>query len=142
MKRLDRIRTLLFAIFALAILNSCSEEKDPVIGIWDDNIKLSSKYAEFNAEADSVIITTEGDWWWVNGITVGDSSYSFYNDENIDLESEQYSINQDFFVVERSDKNTLFIKMERNSSGKERTMTVSLEAGNYFDYVQIKQLGQ
>jgi hypothetical protein len=44
-------------------------------------------------------------------------------------------------LIERRDKNTLFIKLEANNTEKERVMNITLEAGDYFDYVTIKQAG-
>lgn len=126
-------------IMIIALLSSCSDKEDP-IGKWDDNIKLSTKSAEFNAKSDSIIIKTEGDWWWIEQISLGDNHYQYYNRTDIDLESTSYFIKEADFVVERRDENTLFIKLNRNNTGKERIMTISLEAGDYFDYINIKQL--
>ena len=120
------------------MISSCSDKKDP-IGKWDDNIKLSTKNVEFGVMADSVLITTGGDWWWIAEISLDDISYSYYNNEDINLESDSYTILEDSFVVERRDKNSLFIKLNENVTGNERVMTIVLEAGNYFDYVYIKQ---
>ncbi|MCF6242053.1 MAG: hypothetical protein L3J74_11990 [Bacteroidales bacterium] len=126
---------LLFLSFIL--IYSCNKEE--YIGMWDDIIKLSVKNVEFGANTDSVLIKTEGDWWWIYGISFEDSTYSYNHDEDINLESNNYIIIEDNFVVERRDKNTLFIKLDKNTSGKERIMTVGLEAGDYFDSVTIKQ---
>lgn len=132
---MNKVFILILGIF---LISSCSD-KEVLIGKWDDNIKLSTKYVELAAKADSVTITTEGDWWWINGITFKDSTYQYYQREDINLESDSYSIKEDCFVVERRDKNTLFIKLVENTSGKERSVNITLEAGNYFDYVKIKQ---
>jgi len=123
------------------ILISCSDNEDP-IGKWDDIIKLSTKNVNLTAKTDSVTITTEGDWWWINGIAFEDSTYSYYNRDDINLESDYYSIKEEHFVVERQDKNTLFVKIFENNTGTERQMNISLEAGNYFDYVTIIQSAQ
>ena len=37
---------------------------------------------------------------------------------------------------------TIFIKLDENKTGIERNMTITFEAGNYFDYVDIKQLAE
>ncbi len=118
------------------LVSSCS---DPVEGKWDDNIKLSAKNFEFGAKVDSVIITTGGDWWWIDEISIDDSTFSYYNNENVNFKLDSYSIVENSFVIERRDKNTLFIKLEENITGKERVMRIGLQAGNYFDYVTIKQ---
>jgi hypothetical protein len=113
---------------------SCSEKK---VGNWDDNIKLSTKAIEFSASGDSVTIKTEGSWWWITDITV-DSIY-FYGFKGVDLQSDNYSIKQDCFDVERRDKNTLFIKVDANPLNVKRIITVGLEAGDYFDKITITQ---
>jgi len=128
---------VILLFISIILISSCSKEEP--IGKWDDNIKLSIKYIEFGANPDSVIITTEGDWWWIDGISLDDISYSYYDDENVNLESDSYIISENNFVVERRDKNTLFIKLNENTSGKERVMIIGLEAGDYFDSVTIKQ---
>jgi hypothetical protein len=131
-----RIFYVICSVIVFTFLTSCNDKKE-IVGKWDDIIKLSSKYAEFNVKTDSVIIKTEGDWWWVEGISVNDSNYYYHKD--IDLESDFYSIKEDCFVVERQDKNTLFIKLNENLTGEDRFMRLVLEAGDYFDYVTIKQ---
>lgn len=127
---------LLISIFFII---SCSSEKEDPIGLWDDNIKLSTKSVEFGVKADSVIITTEGDWWWIVSISLNDSTYCYNNNENINLESDSYTIIEDNFVVERREKNTLFVKLDDNVTGDERVLIIGLEAGDYFDSVRINQ---
>ena len=72
-----------YALFQLiSLFSSCSDKEDPD-GKWDDNIKLSTKSAEFSAGADSITITTEGTWWWINYITVNSKTY-YYDNEDAD----------------------------------------------------------
>lgn len=138
-KLLKHKRMKSYLILSLAVLSitlfSCTENKKD--GDWDDNIKLSLKSAEFNAEGDSVLITTKGNWWWVNFISVNDRK--FYDFSNINLESENYTIKQDCFIVERRNKNTLVIKLDANPLNTNRIVVVGLEAGDYFDNVKITQ---
>ncbi len=126
--------------FCIIIMSSCSDKED-LIGKWDDNIKLSTKNVEFSSEVDSVTITTEGDCWWIDAITFENSTYGYYGREDINLESDSYSIIEEQFLVERRDKNTLFVKINKNNTGEERIMNITFEAGDYFDYVNIKQAG-
>jgi len=129
-----------FLIVGILIFVSCSNtDNEELIGTSDDTIKLSTKSVDLTAKADSVVITTEGDFWWIEGISFKDSLYSYDNREDIDLESEAYLIKEDDFVVERRDKNTFFVKINKNNTGVERKMNVYLEAGNYFDNVSIVQ---
>lgn len=138
------MKSIIYFLSSLSIVSlgfSCTTEKGDPIGRWSDNIKLSKKSVEFDAQADSVIIKTEGDWWWIEGIRLNDSIYQYYHRSDINLESDRYTIKEEEFVVERRDKNTLFIKMEENSAEEPRLLDITVEAGNYFDYVVIKQAG-
>ncbi len=130
-------RVIIFLV-SIFLISSCSDLLQPK-GKWDDNIKLSTRSVEFGAGADSAIITTKGNWWWIDGISFEDSTYMYYNRKDIDLESEAYIIVENCFVVERRDKNTLYVKFNENITGKERLMRIDLEAGDYFDYVNVKQ---
>ncbi len=122
-------------LIIIAITNySCSKKK---IGDWDDIIKLSTKEVEFNSTADSVIITTEGSWWWITDISV-DGKY-YYDFTGIDLQANSYSIKQDCFNVEKRDNKTLFIKLDGNPLIVNRIITIGLEAGDYFDRITITQ---
>ena len=132
------MKKTLFLVIGMVILVSCKNKDNP-IGKWNDIIKLSTKSVELTAQADSVTITTQGDWWWVDGISFQDSTYSYYNRKDINLESDAYTITEDDFTVERRDKNTLFVRLNENHTGAERTMLIGLEAGDYFDHVSIKQ---
>ena len=107
------------------------------MGKWHDNIKLSTKAVEFGANTDSVTITTKGDSWWVTDVTVNNERFNVF--ESINTGSEKYSIKKDCFVVERRDKNTLFIKVDSNTLNVKRIITIGLEAGDYFDRVKIAQ---
>lgn len=131
-------KSTLIGLLGLSLLSSCSDKEDPD-GQWGDIIKLSTKNVDFQAAADSIIISTEGDWWWVDGINFEDSLYSYYDNPGINLEAESYTIEEDDFVVARQDAHTLFIRLNANQSGQARTMRISLEAGDYFDDVTVTQ---
>jgi hypothetical protein len=120
-------------VFIIFVLYSCTKHRD----IWEDNIHLSTKAVEFSASGDSVIIKTGGIWWWVSDISVDGKWYYAFNDVNIQTDS--YTIKQDCFEVERRDKNSLFIKIDANTSNVKRIITVGFEAGDYFDRVTITQ---
>jgi hypothetical protein len=132
MKRVLFLIPAVLNIFILA--SSCTRIVED--GDWDDNIKLSSKTVEFTPFADSVLVTTEGSWWWICDITVNDK---YFNGFGINPDSENYRIKQDCFIVERRDKHTLFIRIDENPLDATRIVTVGLEAGDYFDRVTITQ---
>jgi hypothetical protein len=122
-------------VITCLVLFSCSTKDRE--GEWDDNIKLSGKTFEFGAGADSVTVTTGGNWWWVSSVSVDGNSY--YGFADVKAEADSYSIKQDYFIVERRNKNTLFIKVAANSQSVTRKIVVCLEAGDYFDAVTITQ---
>ncbi len=130
---MNSLRFNLVFLVSVSILASCSKP----IGIWDDNIKLSVKNAEFESHADSILITTGGSTWTVSDVSVDDKW--FYDFNRVNFETESYVIKQDCFNVQRRDKHTLFIKVQENTSTVKRIITVGLAAGDYFDRVTITQ---
>ncbi|GAF02287.1 hypothetical protein [Saccharicrinis fermentans] len=135
------MKNLMIVIASIFILNSCSD-KDQLIGKWDDVIKLSTKHVDLEAKTDSATITTKGDGWWIDAITFEDSIYSYYGREDINLESHSFRIIEKHFLVEKRDKNTLFVKINENNTEDDRVMNITFEAGDYFDYVNIQQAGK
>lgn len=129
MRKLTNL-TLLF-IFIITLF-SC--EREP--GDWKDNIKLSTKAVEFNALADSVTVTTGGGWWLAY-ISVNNVNMNELN--GINGRSDNFIINHDWFVIERQNKNTLFIKVAENQNIEPRILTVGLQNGDYWDRVTITQ---
>jgi hypothetical protein len=116
--------------------SSC-KDKYELDGKWDDNIKLSAKNVEFDSGIDSVTVKTGGNFWWITDVTVNGTI--FHLPENINIESNAYSFSKDCFVVERKDKNTLFVKVLENQSSAKRVINIGLEAGDYFDNLTITQ---
>jgi hypothetical protein len=107
------------------------------IGKWDDNIHLSAKEFTFSASGDSAIIKTEGTFWWISDISV-DTTY-YYGFTDVNMMTDKYSIKKDCFLVERRDKNTLFVRVDSNPLNVKRIITVGFEAGDYFDRVTVTQ---
>ncbi|MDX1828619.1 MAG: hypothetical protein R3342_03640 [Lutibacter sp.] len=129
----------IFYLITLSLfIYSCSNSNnDRPIGQWDDNIKLSIKDVTFKSTSDSIIITTEGDWWWVIGISINNENFEDFG--GIDVTSDNYTIEQNGILIEKRDKNTLFIQADENPLNIERKIIVQLEAGDYFDRVIITQ---
>jgi hypothetical protein len=132
-------RKIVFGLIALFLFCTACERKS-VDGDWDDNIHLSTKSVHFKSGTDSVLVTTQGTWWWICNVSVNGTYY--LPSEDIDVELDHYTFTQDCFVVERRDSKTLFIKANANTTGSIRTIRVQLEAGDYFDAVTITQAAQ
>jgi len=118
-------------LIVTAILFSCSK-KD---GDWDDNIKLSQKEAKLTSENDSIVITTEGEGWWINDVRLnGNSDFQVIENSN-----GQFLIDENEFKVDRRSSKELYIEMSNNTSGSERILIISLQNGDYFDGIKITQ---
>ncbi|MDV7139882.1 hypothetical protein R3X28_13390 [Maribacter sp. TH_r10] len=134
-----KTRTKLKIIGFLLVLTStisCSESDQP-IGKWDDNIKLSQKKVQLSVDNDSIVITTEGSWWWIDGIYLNDTS-SFDRNE-IDTTAENFVIDETVYRIERKNATEIYIEMTKNETGIERKLMIALQAGNYFDSITVSQ---
>lgn len=122
-------------LILIIILNlSCSDSKD---GDWDDNIKLSQKELQFDSLENSVVITTEGDWWWISEVFFKDGQT--FDLSNVDTTANNFTITESEFTLERKNGKQIIIKLFENTTGSERILTVGLQAGNYFDGITITQ---
>ncbi|SHJ78526.1 hypothetical protein SAMN04488007_1425 [Maribacter aquivivus] len=132
MKRFTHVAFLLFII-----LSAISCDKSAIDGEWDDNIHLSEKNITISAEANKVLITTKGTSWWIAGILLYDDSD--YDISDTDTTQEDFLIETEDFSIERKNTKEIHVSMTQNNTGSERTLTVSLQAGNYFDGFQVHQ---
>ncbi len=130
---------LIFGIISILLLSLASCNSDDPIGKWDDNIKLSEKEVTISAESNSLVITTGGTWWWINGIGL-DDDWS-YDISGIDTTQDDFLIEENEFTIERKNANEIHISLTENQSDVERTLTIGLQAGNYFDGIKIIQVG-
>lgn len=126
-----------FSILILGVLFitffSCSKNED---GKWDDNIKLSTKLVEFNSSENLATITTGTNSWWLNGISLNANQIDL---QQINKTSQSFIVETSEFKVERINGNIIKVKMNANSTNLERTLIISLQNGDYFDRVKVKQ---
>lgn len=128
----------LILIALISTAASCIE-KVQTAGQWNDSIKLSTRKADLSASNDSIIITTKGSWWWVNDISVN-GNYLVFNP--LETERENFAINGDWFSIERYDNQKLIVRVDENKSNQRRNIKITLEAGDYFDYIDVTQTGR
>jgi len=122
-------------LLLIILLNlSCTDNKD---GDWDDNIKLSQKEFQFDGLENSATITTEGSSWWISEIFFKDGET--FDLSNIDTTSENFTITESEFTLERINGKEIVIKLFENTTGSERIFNIGLQAGNYFDGITIIQ---
>ena len=131
-QNLQKIGIVLFILSSL----SCSKSDNNLVdGKWKDNIKLSQKTAQFSTDEDSIIITTEGNWWWIAEISLDGNSN--FNIPAIDTTQSDFVIQADEFSIERRNSKELLITMTANPTKQERVLRITLEAGDYFDGIVI-----
>lgn len=126
----------LLLLISLFTIISCSKDKETPIGIWDDNIKLSQKEVEFDANENTIIITTEGEWWWITEIRFNDS---YINIEDLDTTLDDFIIEETEFKIERKSATEIYISMSENLGDTDRELGIGLEAGDYFDHIKVTQ---
>ena len=128
------MKTILITILVLVAFSSCVKQT----GQWSDNIHLSGKKFTFNANGDSVLITTKGKWWWLKFAQL-DSTYTPMPSDAVLCD---FAYSDSSFQVVRKGCDTLIVKMNENKASASRVLIVGLEAGDYFDGVQITQLAR
>jgi hypothetical protein len=132
-----KLNKLIFIVlFFGVVFNSC----ELPIGLWPDNIRLPIRKASFKPTGDSITIKTGGKGWWIADVKVNNQIVRNPNPPNSD--SMFYKVNVDSILVERRSNNILFIKASANKYKPQRNISVCLENGDYFDYVEITQKGQ
>ncbi|MDR1055107.1 MAG: hypothetical protein LBL90_04640 [Prevotellaceae bacterium] len=117
--------------FTLFSCNDNNDNNDNKDGFGPDLIGLSNKSVNFTNEKNSAIVKTKGDWWWFATIS--------YSGIIIPIGGKKDIIQEDWFSVEKKDKNTILISVEKNNTGNKRNVQITLEAGNYFDYIMVTQ---
>jgi hypothetical protein len=124
----------LIGIFMISCTKSANED---IIGKWDDNIKLSQKTATLSSNLNSITITTESIYWWLDGISLDNNNIDL---TNIDRHSKNFVItNSDFQVERKEDGKKIIITLNQNNTNSERILVISMQNGDYFDGVKIIQ---
>ncbi len=123
---------ILFLLISLASCNSANNR-------WSDKIQLSTKKAELMADRDSIIISIAGNLWWINDVNAN-GNYFYANPE--DIAKDYTNIRGEWFSVEKQGARRLVVKVSENTSKIARKMIITLESGNYFDYINVFQKGK
>ena len=106
-------------------------------GKWDDNIKLSQNTVTLNSNENSITITTESTYWWLNGIYLNNNSVDI---ANVDKVSKNFVIiNPDFQVERKEEGKKIIITLNQNNTNSERVLVISMQNGDYFDGVKLIQ---
>jgi len=132
-----KVLMILLGMFSVLFVSCSSDEvKEQVAGTSDDQIKLSKKEATFSAEPNTITITTGESGWRVNGFALDKVKV---DTGTVNLLAESFVFKNDDFEVEKKNKNTLVITMHKNTTAKDRLLTIGLQAGNYVEDISITQ---
>lgn len=144
-------------LFFSATFFSCEETIED--GLWGDIIKFDSKKAEFTAEGGSKLINSQGDWWWIcHDISTKDSTIFLDNNPDIKVEMgkikgwdnpnviydegadmEIKKIEGGWFTITKTSDKSLLIETKPNETDTIRSLGLTIQAGNYFDYITVSQ---
>lgn len=102
-------------------------------GDWDDVIGLSTRDVSFGKEGGTVEVATQWEYWWMTDITLNGEVYAVDYGETSHVKD---------WVSASKIGMTLQIEVSPNDTGAERTFSIGLEAGNYFDRVEGVQAAE
>ena len=123
-------KNILFAIFIFGLTTLSCRKKE------EDQIMLSAHDVTFNANGDSVWITSKAGWWFADLIL--DSTHYVFNlprpGNNCKLVYSDSS-----FQLERRSCDSLFVKMSPNKTNAIRHLWIQVEFGDYFSSVLFTQ---
>jgi len=126
--------SFIFILSAFCLVSCGSAESSE-----NESVRLSAKQVELMPESDTTIITAQGPWWWISDIDV-DGKRLYANPE--DIQKTYMGIEGDWFTVEKISEEKLMVKVSQNKSRNSRKMVITLESGNYFDYISVLQKGR
>ena len=122
-------------LILIFIISSCTSENED--GKWDDNIKLSQKTVTLNSNENSITITTESTYWWLNVISLNNDIIDL---TSVDKLSKNFVIiNPDFQVERKEDGKKIIITLNQNNTNSERILVIGMQNGDYFDGIKIIQ---
>lgn len=134
---------IIFLGIMTSLLSSCSKAD----GDWPP-MKLTKQKITFKAKEsiDSIQVTNYS-MMWINRIYEGESNYPTKEYYNIDTTYHDAQVIQgDWFQatadIMPSKKNWMYIHVDKNTSGKDRELTITLTVGDVFNDISIKQLAR
>lgn len=134
-------KPIIFALLATCLaLSACDE--DPKYGGWDP-IKVDNPTLEFTAEGGTQTATaTNYSGWWINGGYEKNPSLDYILSTSSGGEG-TYSfdvLDGEWFHAEVPGRgNKLVVTVDANTTGKQRTLYIDMEAGDAFTTVKVTQ---
>lgn len=146
-----RIAFLLCLTVLLAGCNDKSEILEPLGPSGIDYIKLSAKELLFDNTTSVQEVTTEGNFWWLEGNVYIDDKYVGRGDPTLKIETGTIDgfnlrptilrIEGEWFTITRPEIKRIGVCVKANPTPKERTLILPLTRGNSCQTLTIKQKG-
>jgi len=138
---MGRKKIIILGIGVFLALFQISCNKVDLIGDWDDKIELSTRLVNLDSPQNIVEVKAQNTWWWINSINIGDK-YFFPDYQTNMFDKENITIISDWLIVERKDGETIQLSVTKNMTQEKRAAKITLQAGNYFDYITVIQSNQ
>lgn len=124
------------SIFLTVMLSSCeNREYNSPVGA---GIGLEKNELMFSTSKDSTIVKTANGYWGVNNVSevVNDTVKVIHSDL-----TQKDTVSFDWYTTYKIG-NDIFVKVEENTTGKDRQILFNLVAGNAFEQLLIRQAGK
>ncbi len=134
-------KPIIFALLAACLaLSACDE--DPKYGGWDP-IKVDKPTLEFTAEGGTQTATaTNYSGWWINGGYENHPDVDYvYSTSSGGEEAHTFDVlNGEWYHAKVPLRgNKLVVTVDANTTGKQRTLYIDMEAGDAFTTVKVTQ---
>ncbi|PIE99261.1 MAG: hypothetical protein CR961_01035, partial [Polaribacter sp.] len=107
-----------------------------MLGVSPDGIKLSKKDFVINNQKQRLEIETKGEWWWFNDIKINEKHIQFDMEKSA---KKDFKIENEDIKIKRKNATNFYIEISKNKSNTQRNFVITLQSGNYFDYIKISQ---
>ncbi len=135
MKAKAKFQSIVF-LFFLVLSFSCTNTEGECLICNEDPIHISKKSIQFDAELNTITITTKGTTWKLIEIS--------YNNSIIDLsginpQATTFKVENPNFIFERKNSKEIFIEMSANYTGNEKKLIAVLQDGDYYGQITVLQ---
>ncbi|MDH6356104.1 hypothetical protein M2132_002467 [Dysgonomonas sp. PH5-45] len=130
---------IIIALFVLVFAGIASCEDIQTETNTDETINLSNNNIELSAKSDSITITSEGAYWWIDHVL---SNNEYFAPKLTDIKNSEYHVDGDWFSVKKEGMRTLTIKVKKNTTPYNRKMRISIQSGTHTEQVLINQQGK
>ncbi len=127
--------SILWILIGSTTLLSCAKNNGAT-----DSIHIAKKIFSINKNMQTVLVNTIGTKWWI-GSVMKNATYLNLQPQitGIILTDCKEKLADSTIEIQRSNCDTMLIKLNENKTNAFRKFNVILEDGDYFDYITITQ---